>query len=201
MNPLDEAIDYLITEIVRSTASWHKQGLEHFEWDVVAAPYRERATPVRVGMHLHYANYQIWHYEDYCRSGIEAEIIRCKPQIDKFNQQRNDLIEKVDEYMIAEQQGTGAYNTETFGSVVDRLSILALKVYHWNELVVAGRNKFQPKLLVAKDQYEFLSRQLKELLDDMQCGKRQMRLFRQLKMYNNAETNPLHKDAGARPAT
>lgn len=192
---ITELAAYYKAEFKKATEVWHKHGLEDFEWSAMSPAYEDQIVPIKTGMHLHYANYQVWHYEDYCRSGIPEQIVRCKPLIDKYNQLRNDLIEKIDEYMFSEQSATGQYNTETCGSVIDRISILALKVYHWNELVVGGKKKFGPKLIVANDQYDFLVDELDSFIRGMQAGQRRMRLFRQLKMYNNAETNPLHQAA------
>jgi len=178
-------------EFTKATRAWHDRGLEHFDWLTVSGDFQGEEQAKRLSMKLHWANYQIWHYEDYCRSGIDIEIIRCKPQIDKHNQLRNDFIEQLDEYLINEQLGGGIYNTETLGSIIDRISILALKVYHWNELLEQGKKeKFRSKYLVAVDQHAFLVNELASLLADIRQGKRQMRLFRQLKMYNNLETNP-----------
>ena len=113
-----------------------------------------------------------------------------RQRIDAFVDGLDSDIEQLDEHMIHEQVSEGAYNTETVGSIIDRISVLALKVYHWHELLRQGKVKFQVKFLVAADQFKFLTSQLGYLLVDMRLGKRQMRLFRQLKMYNDPELNP-----------
>lgn len=171
------------------TVDWHQRGLENFDWSVIATEPDDAEDIKQLCVKLHWANYNCWHFEDYCRSGIDAQIIRCKPQIDKYNQLRNDFIEKIDEYLISEQTDTGSYTIETLGSIIDRISIMALKVYHWSELVAAGNKKYAIKLAIAHDQYLFLTTGLADLLLDMRLGRRRMRLFRQLKMYNDPNTN------------
>ncbi len=181
--------EFIQNEYPNITENWHERNLEHFEWSSVANEHIA-GNLISTCVRLHWANYQIWHHEDYCRSGVSQLIVTHKPQIDIHNQIRNDIIEELDEYFMDKQAGTGTYNTETVGSIIDRLSVLALKAYHWNELVNNGKRHYIDKYITARYQFLFLCDELCLLLDDMLCGKRQVRIFKQLKMYNNADTNP-----------
>lgn len=194
--------DFLRTALLGRVEVWHLRSLEHFTWDSVSGDQVDgmpSAGPMAalcgLTMELHHANYQIWHYEDYCRSGDPAQIVRCKPQIDLFNQRRNDLIEKVDAILIPLQAGNGIFNTETPGSVVDRASVLALKVYHWRELAESAslsRDSFRTKHFLAGQQFGFLIGQAGDLIHDMMLGRRQVKPFHQVKTYNSPESNPKH---------
>lgn len=142
---------------------------------------------------LHWANRQIWYYEDRCRSGIDSEICECKPLIDKHNQLRNDTIEHIDELIIFEQEKCDNYVTETPGSIVDRLSILTLKEYHWKLIQHNYAGRYADRIEIVEKQLAFLSEQLNLLQQDIVSGKRNFKLFKQLKMYNNPDTNPKMK--------
>jgi len=153
----------------------------------------------------HRRNFDLWHEEDKARApdASAAQIAQVKRNIDTFNQQRNDLIEKLDEHLMHELQALkvspqpGArWNSETPGSVIDRLSILSLKVFHMRE---QSERLDAPKEHIQKsrDRLEVLTRQqedltvaLQELLDDLFTGKKKMQIYRQYKMYNDPESNP-----------
>lgn len=178
-------------DLPKLTTEWHDKGLEHFEWETISETIPQHK---KLCTKLHWSNYQVWHAEDYCRSGIDAHIIKYKPCIDKHNQIRNDTIENIDEVIEEQQTDTGEYNSETVGSIIDRTSVLALKAYHWQELINQGMIKFLPKLEIAHQQFSFLCDRLDALLSEIRNGKKRIRTFRQLKMYNNPETNLLHKE-------
>ncbi|MCH2610741.1 MAG: DUF4254 domain-containing protein [Pirellulales bacterium] len=133
----------------------------------------------------------------------DAKIAEVKRNIDGFNQNRNDWIEKIDDYITDQLDELGIkpeagarLNTETPGSVIDRLSILALRIYHMEEQ--AGRvdatdehrEKAQQKLAVCFLQMDNLSQSLQELIDDIYAGKMAHRTYRQFKMYNDPTMNP-----------
>jgi hypothetical protein len=150
-------------------------------------------------------NYLLWHEEDIARSPdvSETEIARVKRSIDRYNQQRNDAIEQLDDWMTARleemnvvPQPGARLNSETAGSVIDRLSILALRIYHLQEQ--AERTDASPqhiesvqrKLAIALAQQEDLSQCLTELLDDICAGRKRHKTYRQMKMYNDPSLNP-----------
>ncbi len=145
-----------------------------------------------------------WHLEDLIRDpDVELEeAIRYKRRIDNLNQQRTDLVENIDDYFHEYFKditisNKARINTESTGWAIDRLSILNLKVYHWKE--ETERTDATPehiemakkKLEILKAQHEFLNKAIDMLLDDMQNGKVIAKTFKQMKMYNDVETNPV----------
>lgn len=150
-------------------------------------------------------NFQLWHEEDKARSldASDAEIARVKRAIDKLNQQRNDWIERIDDWILAEltdcgiaAPATAPQNTETLGSTIDRLSILALRIYHLAEQQLRDdatpehREGVVRKLSIAMAQHEDLARAAQELANDLFAGRKRHKIYRQLKMYNDPALNP-----------
>jgi hypothetical protein len=145
-----------------------------------------------------------WHVEDLIR---EPEIeptkgIQYKRLIDKLNQQRTDIVEKVDDYFLnlytdVIVDSNAKLNTESPAWAVDRLSILALKIYHMRieseriDIDDAKRQNCSQKLEILLEQRIDLSAAIDELLSDISEGKKKMKVYRQLKMYNDPETNPV----------
>lgn len=149
----------------------------------------------------HFENFSLWHEEDIARcDDLGAERVRqAKRTIDGCNQRRNDLIEKMDKWMVANLQPPTegcSFNSETPGMMIDRLSILALKEYHMNEEVERTdaseehTAKCAKKLAVIKQQIADLSGALSELLEQVAAGTRSFRVYYQFKMYNDTELNP-----------
>ncbi len=145
-----------------------------------------------------------WHYEDLIRDpNIEPiEGMNLKRLIDKSNQHRTDLVEKIDDYFLAQfdkvqYNGNAKVNSESPAWVVDRLSILALKVYHMEEQVArtdvdsSHKSKSEGKLAILREQQVDLSKSFDELLVDIGNGDRKMKVYRQMKMYNDPTTNPV----------
>ena len=150
-------------------------------------------------------NFRLWHEEDKARSptASDAEIAAVKRAIDKLNQQRNDWIEKLDDWLTADLARRGVQaaddapqNTETLGSTIDRLSILALRIYHLAEqqgregATAEHREAVARKLAIALAQHDDLSRSAQQLADDLATGRKRHKTYRQLKMYNDAALNP-----------
>jgi len=150
-------------------------------------------------------NFLLWHEEDIARSRdvTDQRIAEVKRAIDGYNQQRNDWIEKVDDCltaMLAEQgvetNDAAPLNTETPGSVIDRLSILALRIYHLQEQTERADiapdllASVEKKLAIANVQLADLSHSLQQLLDDIFSGRKRHKTYRQMKMYNDPRLNP-----------
>ena len=145
-----------------------------------------------------------WHLEDLIRDpDISAEeVVKLKRRIDHSNQERNDTVEKIDNWFmeafkdIKKKENT-QLNSESPGLIIDRLSILALKVYHMQEQVNredAGKehsDDCQGKLKILLGQQKDLSQCFNELIEDIKNGIRYMKLYRQMKMYNDPSLNPI----------
>ena len=153
----------------------------------------------------HQRNYQLWHQEDIARSPdvSDSAIAEVKRAIDRFNQERNDHIEQLDDYLIRQLEAWGAkprpkakLNTETPGSVIDRLSILSLRIYHMQEQAdrpeaeAAHRLRAQDRLAILAEQHKDLAESLSQLLADIFAGRKRLKVYRQFKMYNDPSMNP-----------
>ncbi len=153
----------------------------------------------------HEFNYRLWHQEDTARSpsATDHEIAAVKRAIDQLNQQRNDMIEKVDDALTATLIQAGitpdedaAVNTETPGSAIDRLSIMSLRLYHYREqreredADEEHRSKVSERIALCEQQHHDLSQSLQQLIDDIFAGKKRHKTYRQMKMYNDPSLNP-----------
>ena len=145
-----------------------------------------------------------WHYEDIIRDpNIDPlSALTLKRQIDASNQDRTDMVEYIDSYFLENNKGVltiakATINTESPAWGVDRLSILALKVYHMNEEATrenaseAHRNTCQVKLNILLEQRLDLSTAIDQLLSDIEKGEKYMKVYKQMKMYNDDELNPV----------
>jgi hypothetical protein len=167
------------------------------------------ANPYEGLLHLvcqqHSFNYLLWHEEDIARSPDvgDERIAQVKRAIDRYNQQRNDGIEKLDAFFLQmlagekiEPQPGARQNTETPGSAIDRLSILSLRQYHMQEQIDRAdaseehREKARTRLAIVNEQHRDLSNSLQELLDDIFAGRKRLKVYFQFKMYNDPSMNP-----------
>jgi hypothetical protein len=194
-----------ITELHRDTvARWHQSDVDNPYDDLLALVCRQ-----------HQCNFLLWHQEDLARSpeATDAAIAGVKRAIDKLNQQRNDGIEILDDYLVRELEAWGTrlrprarMNTETPGSVIDRLSVLSLRMYHMAEQARRTdatddhRTAAAGKLAILRRQHEDLSKSLAQLLKDIFAGRKELKVYHQFKMYNDAALNPAIYTARKRPA-
>jgi len=145
-----------------------------------------------------------WHYEDIIRDpNIDpVAALKLKRQIDASNQDRTDMVEYIDSYFLqkysdVQPKSDAKINSESPAWAIDRLSILALKIYHMNEEVErpdasdAHKHNCQTKLNVLLEQRKDLSKAIDDLLDDIENGDKYMKVYKQMKMYNDDELNPV----------
>ena len=145
-----------------------------------------------------------WHLEDIIRDEAidPVEALALKRRIDRSNQDRTDLVEEIDAYFRQQYASVtvlpdATLNTESPAWAIDRLSILALKIWHMREQTertdadAAHIAKCQGKLDVLLEQREDLTTAIDQLLDDIAAGRKFMKVYRQMKMYNDPDTNPI----------
>lgn len=150
-----------------------------------------------------------WHLEDIVRDPAIDPVrgMEVKRRIDSSNQQRTDLVEAIDERLMAELRPESTavdapLNTETPAWAIDRLSILALKIFHMRletqrpTADEAHREACRRKLDVLLEQHSDLSLSIDTLLGDIAAGRKRMRLYKQMKMYNDASLNPVLYQTG-----
>lgn len=158
--------------------------------------------------HLLYAKNWIdtvqWHFEDIIRNPAidPVEALALKRRIDASNQERTDMVEYIDSYFLQRYHGVtvksdAKINSESPAWALDRLSILALKIYHMNEEATREdaspehRAKCREKLDILLEQKKDLSTAIDDLLTDIENGDKYMKVYKQMKMYNDEELNPV----------
>ena len=169
----------------------------------IANPYDANSFEYLLYLKNHIDTVQ-WHLEDIVRDPNinPLEGIALKRRIDKSNQERTDLVEKIDDYFLEKYKevvpATDAkINSESPAWAIDRLSILELKMWHMQEEVnrqeadETHRQKCKVKLSVLLDQQVDLSTSIDELLMDIEAGRKKMKVYRQMKMYNDPSLNPV----------
>lgn len=173
---------------------WHQQDPDNTYDDLLAVVCQQ-----------HQYNFLLWHEEDIARSPdvSDARIAMVKRAIDGYNQRRNDWIERIDEQLIEElaaasivPRPNARLNTETPGSAIDRLSIMALRVYHLREQLERTDvdqdhiQRVEQRIARCRLQKSDLAQSLVELLSDLYAGRKELKVYRQMKMYNDASLNP-----------
>ena len=199
-----------------SIALFHESTLADADWPAAAAAMAGQAGPSTLWRAIaanHRFNTLLWHEEDKARRldvGADA-IAACKRLIDRYNQQRNDAIERIDETLLSQLAGVTPrpdawHNSETAGSIVDRLSILALKIHHMR-LQTLREDATPGHVRVCADKLARLDLQRNDLIHCfdtlLACaaeGRAFWRIYRQFKMYNDPALNPWLYRAGS-PAT
>jgi len=186
---------------ISTVARWHREPVDN----TYGNPQDSPSTVLPVACQQHQFNYLLWHEEDIARSPdvSDADIARVKRNIDRYNQARNDWIEKVDDWITddlrqhnIQPKEDAKLNTETPGSAIDRLSIMSLRIYHLeeqlerNDIDQAHIDKVTHRIAVCRLQFADLSQSLYELLDDIYHGRKRHRTYRQMKMYNDPSLNP-----------
>ena len=178
------------------TRRWHLEAIE--SWIPPANPWSALVAK------QHLANFELWHIEDAARTpdATDSEIARLKHRIDETNQRRNDLSERIDRDLMNSlstrslPNPDAPLNSESPGLIIDRLSILSLKLFHTREEVArpgapsghSERNRV--RLTVLEQQRNDLAECLAALWAETLSGSRQFKLYRQLKMYNDPALNP-----------
>ncbi len=145
-----------------------------------------------------------WHFEDIIRDPEidPAAALVLKRRIDKSNQDRTDLVELIDSYFLDKYKGVtplpdATINTESPAWAIDRLSILALKIHHMRQETErtdvddAHRAACQAKLDVLLEQQRDLSSAIDQLIADIEAGRKYMKVYKQMKMYNDPALNPV----------
>jgi hypothetical protein len=167
-----------------------------------AAPAPQPASPFeQLILDQHRANYDLWHCEDNARdpAATNATLAATKRSIDRLNQLRNDLAEQIDQTLLASLDPapppTAPLHSETPGLIIDRLSILALKIFHTAEQIHRStpehRRRNHERLRILNEQRDDLALCLAELWSEVNSGQRRFKLYRQLKMYNDPTLNPV----------
>jgi hypothetical protein len=176
--------------------------------NTVDQPFKNKYSESDLLEHLLYRKCWIdtvqWHYEDIIRDPQIDPIaaLKLKRQIDASNQDRTDMVEYIDSYFLnkykdANTKENATINTESPAWGIDRLSILALKIYHMNEEATrqdasdSHREACQQKLEVLLEQRVDLSTAIDTLLSDIEKGDKYMKVYKQMKMYNDDELNPV----------
>ena len=209
---------------VEALVAWHDAAVEDWHRDrersesaLEAHGWPEGPGAFGLGIAMgreHLTNIRLWHEEDEARRPDVGDdvIAGVKRRIDGLNQSRNDLIEAVDEAMTSVLEVRGAetrrgcrLHSETPGAIIDRLSILSLKIFHMRQ-EAARQDAATEHRRVCGERLEVLERQrsdlagcLTRLLGDLVSGLASFRTYRQFKMYNDPETNPALRAARRDP--
>ena len=180
---------------------------DYHRWDDVDHPIENPYEPGSLEHLLYHKNWidtVQWHLEDIIRDPQidPAAALGIKRRIDRSNQERTDMVEYIDSYFLdlykdVRVAADATVNTESPAWAIDRLSILALKIYHMEQEVrredvsQKHREECGRKLDVLRQQQVDLSGAIDALLDDIAAGRKYMKVYKQMKMYNDPELNPV----------
>lgn len=190
-----------------STAIFQEATRNYHVTDDVDAVFKNPYTPETIEADLYLKNWidaVQWHLEDIIRNpNIDpVDALALKRRIDKSNQDRTDLVERIDSYFWSKYQQVASkpdavINTESPAWAIDRLSILILKIWHMQvevdrpEANSDHRAQCQKKLNVLNEQLSDLSMAIDQLIADIESGRRYMKVYKQMKMYNDPALNPV----------
>lgn len=180
---------------------------DYHKFDDVDTPISNPYPSGSIEWHLYLKNWidtVQWHLEDIIRDPEinPVEALKIKRRIDKSNQDRTDLVEMIDSYFLEKYKDVkvnadATINTESPAWAIDRLSILSLKIYHMKEqadredATAEHKEQCTKKLNVLYEQQKDLSTAIDQLIDDIEKGKKYMKVYKQMKMYNDPSTNPV----------
>lgn len=190
-----------------SNSIFDKVIVDYHKTDNVDAPISNPYEIKTIEYYLYLKNWidtVQWHLEDIIRNpNIDPiEALGIKRRIDKSNQDRTDLVELIDSYFLDKYKeikplANANINTESPAWAVDRLSILALKIYHMHQETIredvdtSHKEQCSTKLNVLLEQRKDLSTAIDELLNDIETGQKYMKVYKQMKMYNDPNLNPV----------
>lgn len=198
------------------TRSWHDQPEGDFGRErprlesELETDEKVREAWLRLVARQHHANFDLWHIEDEARrpGATDAELAAVKRRIDLTNQLRNDLVEDLDKMLLGWlgkrglPNATAPLHSETPGLIIDRLSILSLKIFHTREEAERSHapeghgERNHERLAILEKQRRDLAGCLADLWKEIMDGKRRFELYKQLKMYNDPALNPaIYSDA------
>lgn len=202
MNPLNELNGASVTR-------FHAALLEHLKHgsEATVTPPTSLWQAIE---HNHRCNIELWDEEDQARRRDvpDSAIANSKRLIDSHNQHRNDAIEQIDEQILTalpNMPETARLHSETIGALIDRLSILSLKIFHmdWqtrrSDTDIAHRTTSLGRLARLKEQRTDLAWCLDELVRGCLAGTLRFKAYRQFKMYNDPEFNPWLSNSGEKP--
>lgn len=183
-----------IAELVRLHAQWTEK------WHAAPTPPQSAMPWMQIEQN-HRMNFELWHEEDMARrDDLGPDRVRqAKRVIDRCNQARNDAIEQIDVWLtsvLPPPNPASPQHSETPGMIIDRLSILSLKLYHMrieagrDEVSAEHREKCRAKSEILEEQIRDLRDCLGKLLGELSQGARRFKLYRQFKMYNDPSLNP-----------
>jgi hypothetical protein len=180
---------------------------DYHQFDNVDTPINNPFQEKSIEFYLYLKNWidtVQWHLEDIIRDPAidPVEALQIKRRIDRSNQERTDLVEMIDSYFLqkfanVEIKADATINTESPAWAIDRLSILQLKIYHMRieanreDSPEEQRNRCAEKLAVLLEQEKDLTSAINMLLADMEAGKKYMKVYKQMKMYNDPSLNPV----------
>ena len=184
---------------IEKVHEWHQR-----EPELKPAKFDVHEDLIDIVLAQHLCNFKLWHVEDKARrTDVSAQVIaNCKREIDSLNQKRNDLIEKMDAWLVQRieaflpEEAQTRYNTETIGSALDRMSILSLKIYHMQEQTQREDvdeehiARCREKLATLWEQHKDLVQSILDLIEEYALGLKRPKVYFQFKMYNDPDLNP-----------
>ncbi len=191
----------------KASAIFNQAILDYHKEDTIYAKEKNPYTDNSIEWLLYHKSWidtVQWHLEDEIRSPLieDKQVVFLKRWIDKSNQQRNDTVEKIDDWFLfqfkkIQPQKDARMNSESPAWILDRLSILCLKIYHMDletrreNATEVHKKKCIEKLNILLEQQRDLSQCYDEYIEDILKGTKIMKVYRQMKMYNDEELNPV----------